>query len=52
MLRGSTLLTCLRLKSQVVEKKRRDECGAPPGKGTKGSGGKRGKGKELVAKEQ
>lgn len=41
---GENCFTRLSLKNQAAEKKR-DQCGAPPGKGTKGSGGKRDKGK-------
>lgn len=33
---GEYYFTCLSLKSQAVEKRRRDQHGDPPGKGTKG----------------
>lgn len=49
---GEYYFTCLSRKSQAVEKKRSNQHGHPPGKGTKGSGGKRDKGKELGAKKQ
>ena len=49
---GENCFTCLSLKNQVVEERRRDQCGVPPGKGTKGSGGKREKDKVLAKKQQ
>lgn len=44
---GKYSCTCLSRKSQVVEKRRRDQRGDPPGKGTEGREGKRDKGKGL-----
>lgn len=44
---GEYSFTCLSRQSQVMEKRRRDQRGDPPGKGTEGRGGKRDKGKGL-----